>query len=174
MYGHLYITDWLALWVNGPTKIFVHSINVEHCHLGAEMIYQTIDLKKRMHNKLSLNNLSREQRVLSLSRNKGNGALQKRSENSQPSVRWRFHQRSVTKYRQHQCVLLLMYLERHRVKLGIQTALNSKKIQGQICNQAHSSFFYDCEWLVSKWDSATTRTWWQTSPWAARVVLSVW
>lgn len=72
---------------------------------------------------------------------------------AQPSARWRFYQRSVTKCRQHQCVLPFMYLERHSIKLSIQIALNSKKTEGQICNQPCSSFFCDCEWLVSKWDS---------------------
>lgn len=35
----------------------MHFINLNFCGFGAEMIYQTIGLKKRMHNKLGLNNL---------------------------------------------------------------------------------------------------------------------
>lgn len=34
------------------------------------MIYQTTDLKKTMHNKLGLNNVSREERMLSAGRNR--------------------------------------------------------------------------------------------------------
>lgn len=34
------------------------------------MIYQTIGLKKKMHNKLGLNNLSREERVRSAGKNR--------------------------------------------------------------------------------------------------------
>lgn len=38
---------------------FVQFINLQHCGFDAEITHQTIGWKKRMHNKLGLNNLSR-------------------------------------------------------------------------------------------------------------------
>lgn len=51
-----------------PRINIVHFINLECCGFGAEMSYQTTDLKKTMHNKLGLNNLPREERMLSTDR----------------------------------------------------------------------------------------------------------
>lgn len=58
------------LCINCPRINIVHYINLKCCGFCAEMIYQTTDLKKTMYNKLGLNNVSREERMLSAGRNR--------------------------------------------------------------------------------------------------------
>lgn len=66
----------------------MHFINLETYVFGAEMIYQTIGLKKRIHYKLGLNNLSSEERVLSAGRNREAAEHYGRGQQSlQPSTR---------------------------------------------------------------------------------------